>query len=99
MHEELPQVWVSSFKVRPKIGLNVYEPAPNSGVFVLPITMAPAARARLTSRSSASGTVSAKMDEPPVVRMPAVATRSLCAMGRPCSGPTASPRATESLAR
>ena len=81
---------VVGFRVGPKTGLNVCDPAPNSGVFVLPTTIAPAARARSTSRSSVSGTASAKIGEPAVVRIPAVATRSLCAIGRPCSGPTGS---------
>ena len=63
--------------VAPNTGLNVWEPAPNSGVFVLPSSTAPASRARTTSRSSASGTVSAKIGEPHVVRMPAVADEVL----------------------
>ena len=33
-------------RVAPKTALNVCDPAPNSGVFVLPITSAPAARSR-----------------------------------------------------
>ena len=39
-------------RVAPKTALNVCEPAPNSGVFVLPITIAPAARSRSTSSES-----------------------------------------------
>ena len=40
-----PHVFVRSYglSVVPKTSLNVCDPAPNSGVFVLPITMAPAA--------------------------------------------------------
>ena len=44
-------------RVAPKTALNVCEPAPNSGVFVLPITIAPAARRRSTSSESCSGHV------------------------------------------
>src|SRR6266404_3482983 len=41
---EPPQVFERShgFLVRPKMGLNVCDPAPNSGVLVLPMVMAPA---------------------------------------------------------
>ncbi len=53
-----PQVRETSygFRVTPKTSLNVWEPAPNSGVFVLPIVIAPAARSRCTMSASASGT-------------------------------------------
>ena len=36
------------FRVTPKIGLKVCEPAPNSGTFVFPMTSAPASRSRFT---------------------------------------------------
>ncbi len=75
------------FLVAPNTSLTVWEPVPNSGVFVLPIVIAPAARSRWTTTSSRSGTLSAKSGEPYVVRMPAVSVRSLCATGTPCSGP------------
>src|SRR6185436_9224517 len=81
------------FSVAPNTGLNVFEPAPNSGVLVLPSVIAPAARMRVTIRSSAVGTLSRYIGEPNVVRMPAVFTRSLCATGSPCSAPSVSPRA------
>ena len=42
--------------VAPKTGLNVCEPAPHSGVLVLPTVIAPAARVRATSRESTAGT-------------------------------------------
>ena len=74
-------------RVAPKTALNVCEPAPNSGVFVLPITIAPAARRRSTSSESCSGTCSANSGEPYVVRIPAVSSRSLTAIGRPCRAP------------
>ena len=55
-----PQVLVRSygFSVDPNTGLNVCEPAPNSGVFVLPTTIAPARRRRSTSSESSDGTKS-----------------------------------------
>jgi hypothetical protein len=51
-------------RVVPNTSLNVCEPAPNSGVFVLPTTIAPAARSRRTTRLSATGTWSAKSADP-----------------------------------
>ena len=51
-------------RVAPNTTLKVCEPTPNSGVLVLPITIAPAARRRLTSRQSTSGTCSANAAEP-----------------------------------
>jgi len=51
-------------RVTPNTELNVCEPAPNSGVFVLPTTIAPAFFIRVTSEASASGTCSAKIGEP-----------------------------------
>ncbi len=55
-----PQVLVVSYglRVAPNTALNVCEPAPNSGVLVLPITMAPARRTRPTNSSSDGGTKS-----------------------------------------
>src|SRR5690606_18455771 len=95
-----PAVRVGSYglRVAPKIGLNVWEPAANSGTLVLPIVIAPAARMRSTTRSSTSGTWSRITGEPNVVRMPAVRWVSLCATGRPFSGPIGSPAASRSSA-
>src|SRR5581483_2967716 len=44
-----PHVFVRSYGllVAPNTGLNVWDPAPNSGVFVLPMVIAPAAFRRL----------------------------------------------------
>src|SRR6516225_939834 len=52
-----PQVLLRSygFNVGPKTGLNVCEPRPHSGTFVLPMTMAPAFFSRSTTRQSALG--------------------------------------------
>ncbi len=95
-----PGVKVAScgFNVAPNTRLNVFEPAANSGVFVLPMMTAPARRRRSARMPSASGTWSAKIVDPYVVRIPAVSSMSLTAIGRPWSGPSASPRATASSA-
>ena len=55
---EPPAVRARSYglRVTPKTGLKVCEPAPNSGVFVLPRMTAPAPRSRSTTIASASGT-------------------------------------------
>src|SRR5262249_38246557 len=55
-----PQVFVRSNGVRvtPNTALNVCEPAPNSGVLVLPMTIAPADFRRSTNRVSSAGTKS-----------------------------------------
>ena len=66
---------------------------PNSGIAVLPTTTAPAARSRrTTSPSAATGVVLAR--PPNVVTQPATSSSSLIATGTPCSGPSASPRAS-----
>ena len=74
-----PQVFVRSYglRVAPNTALNVWEPAPYSGVFVFPQVIAPAARMRVTIRASVFGTLSLRKREPRVVRMPAVSRRSL----------------------
>ena len=55
--DDPPQVFVRSYGlcVAPKTLLKVCDPAPNSGVFVLPIVIAPARRIRSTTRSSSVG--------------------------------------------
>ncbi len=69
-----PQVLVVSngLRVAPNTGLNVWEPAPNSGVFVFPTRIAPAPLIRSTSSESAVGMKSAKIGDPNVVRIPFV---------------------------
>src|SRR5262245_15655674 len=56
--DEPPQMRAGSkgLPVGPQTGLLVLAPAPNSGTFVLPTTMAPARRTAATIRSSFSGT-------------------------------------------
>ena len=55
---EPPQVSAGfhGLRVAPKTALKVLPPAPNSGVFVLPSTMAPAALSRSTMTESSVGT-------------------------------------------
>ena len=55
-----------------------------------------AARIRAASRSSRSGTWSAKSGDPHVVRIPRTAIRSFTAIGTPCSHPA---RGASSAAR
>src|SRR6202035_3598786 len=52
-----PHVFDGSYGLRvfPKTVLNVCDPAPNSGTFVLPIAIAPARRCRSTMMLSTSG--------------------------------------------
>ena len=90
----LPPAVLSVFQglsVVPNTLLNVWDPVPNSGVLVLPITRAPAAFRRCTRSESWVGTLSAKIGDPMVVRIPRVAERSLIAMGKPANGPGAAP--------
>src|SRR5271165_4367560 len=74
-----PQVLVRSqgFLVAPNTALNVCDPVPNSGVLLLPTQMAPAFLMRSTMMASRFGTLSLKIGEPNVVRIPAVSKRSL----------------------
>ena len=71
---------------------------PNSGVFVLPMRIAPAARRRAHTVESSSGTQSSYRREACVVRTSFVTTRSLIDNGSPCSGPSSSSRMTWSSA-
>ena len=84
------RVGSTGLRVVPKIVLNVWLPAANSGTFVFPIGTAPARRIRSTTSSSRSGTLSASSGEPYVVRHPATSWVSLNAHGSPCSGPRSS---------
>ncbi|SIK11794.1 Uncharacterised protein [Mycobacteroides abscessus subsp. abscessus] len=82
----------------PKTGLKVWEPAANSGTFVFPEVITPARRRRAMMSESASGTRSAMIGEPHVVRMPAVSWVSLWVIGTPWRTPTSSPAASASSA-
>ena len=61
-----PQVLERSYglRVAPKTALNVWDPSPNSGVFVFPTVIAPAAFSRRTATESKSGMKSAKIGDP-----------------------------------
>ena len=52
------------FRVTPNTSLKVLAPAANSGVLVLPSTMAPAAFRRRTASASSVGTLSLNSGEP-----------------------------------
>src|SRR6202049_117836 len=52
------------FRVTPNTSLKVLAPAANSGVLVLPMTMAPAAFSRRTASASSVGTLSLNNGEP-----------------------------------
>ena len=62
---------------------------PNSGVFVLPSTMKPAAFSRVTWARSKSGTFDSNARLENVVRVPAVVSRSLSEIGTPWNGVSA----------
>ena len=79
--------------VVPHTGLYVWDPSPNSGVFVLPITMAPADLIRLTNSSSSSAIRSANIGDPDVNGRPLAAERSFTACGNPCIQPRYCPLA------
>src|SRR5712692_1199958 len=75
-------------RVAPNTLFTVLAPAPNSGVLVLPSTIAPATFSRRTISASSVGTWSRNSVEPQVVRIPAVGVRSLIATGTPCRAPS-----------
>src|SRR5436853_7488500 len=72
--------------VRPYTMLSVSYASVSSGVFVLPIRIAPAARSRDTAVASAVGTNDARPAVPPVVMTPAVSRLSLMVTGTPWGG-------------
>ena len=82
-------------RVTPYTWLKVCEPAPNSGVLVLPTATAPAAFMRATSNESAAGRCPANSGDPYVVVKSAVSVRSLWAVTSPASGPGSSPAAID----
>src|SRR6266508_3429026 len=73
------------FRVPPKWGFCFVTPNAHSCMFALPTVTAPAARSRATTGASASGTRSARIRDPAVVRTPAVSKRSFSAIGAPAS--------------
>ena len=85
-------------RVAPKTSLSVHPWNANSGTFVLPSTIAPAATIRSTviSLRSAGGR-SSIVREPKFVTLPPTSVLSLTSNGRPASGPSA-PRRSSVLA-
>ena len=81
-------------RVGPNTSLKVCEPRPNSGVLVLPITMAPAALVRWAMSPSSGATKSFMSGLPNVVRRPCALAKSLMAWGMPCIQPMDWPRAS-----
>src|SRR5437870_110797 len=81
--DEPPEVRSRSqgFGVAPKTRFLVNPECPNSGVWVLPITIPPACFERSTITASESGTFPLKTQEPRVVSTPFVGVRSLIAIG------------------
>src|SRR3954447_21791354 len=71
------------FRVVPKTGLNVCDPAAHSGTLVLPMVTTPADRIRSTISSSRFGTYFARNGDPNVVLHPETSWVSLNACGRP----------------
>ena len=88
-------------RVVPKEGPSVSPFTPNSGVVVLPMMIAPAARSRATSTLSraAGDSLARKSPSRGRVGTPATSTRSLICTGTPCSGPSGAPDATAVLGR
>ena len=65
-------------------------PHPNSFMFVLPTSTAPAVRRRATAAASSEAGGALKNEEPPVVGASMVRNVSLAANGMPASGPGSS---------
>ena len=85
--------------VRPRRSLSVSRRKLNAGVLVRPTMTAPAAFRFATTGLSSVAMRSRNATTPLVVAHPAWSTFSLMATGTPCSGPSASPRATAASAR
>src|SRR5258706_29374 len=68
---------------------------PNSEMLVLPMGMTPLPRSRSTETESSDGMKSLKITEPRVIGKPTTGSSSLKANGKPCSGPTLSPRSKQ----
>ena len=86
-------------RVRPRRSLSVSRRKLKPGVLVRPRMMAPAAVQLVTTGLSAFATRSRNATIPLVVAQPAWSMFSFTVTGTPCSGPSASPRATAASAR
>jgi hypothetical protein len=80
------------FSVAPRSALTVCQRIPNSGMFVRPTGMAPAARSSPMCGASWLATASRSRAMPCVVAEPATSMFSLTVIGTPLSGPGGSPR-------
>src|SRR4051794_26862258 len=74
--------------VAPRSALSVCQRIENAGVFVRPITIAPARFQLATGGLSVSAITSLNATTPLVVAQPAWSTFSLMVTGTPCSGPS-----------
>src|SRR5437016_4618245 len=81
-------------RVGPKAEFSVEEPMANSSRFVLPITIAPAARRRVTTVASYGGRQPSRMRDAQVVGTPRVHRLSFSAIGTPARGPGSPPPST-----
>jgi len=79
-------------RLAPKSRFRVKAVWPNSGVLVLPTTIAPAALSRAIWTESSCARLSLNGAEPKVVVIPATSSRSLTPSGSPASGPVSAPR-------
>jgi hypothetical protein len=86
---EPPAAWLArhGLSVEPWTRLVVSPFQPISGVAVLPMIDAPAARTMATSGESRSATRSPSSSEPELVRTPTTSSRSLIVTGTPASAP------------
>ena len=98
--EEPPGMWAGFHGLRqsPQCSLWPVGPVANSAILSPPSVMAPASWSRARAVLSWSGTKSRRIREPQVETRPARKKMSLCAIGTPCSGPGASPRASAASA-
>ena len=79
-------------RVMPLSGLSLTPFQPNSGMVVLPMTIAPASRARATAgESSESGVSGSDSFEPLSVVQPVASSASFTVIGTPSSGPAGVP--------
>src|SRR6476619_7031692 len=74
-------------RVGPNAEFSVLDPIANSSRLVLPMTIAPASRSRVTTVASYGGRQPSRIFDEHVVGTPRVQKLSLSAIGTPASGP------------
>ena len=96
----LLRVVSNGLRVGPNSTLSHVARKPMTGLFVLPITIAPARSIRSAQMQLKSNTCSRSAGMPPYVAgQPGLkSNRSLIAVGTPCSGPSGAPEATAASA-